>query len=242
MDVSRSWGIRSLAVVGVTLGAVVALATAASAETRVFAQPNVAFVQFECQQKGGQWVQIPSAVPGGLPGGVCVLPDGGFWICQDGVCVANTPRKNVQALLNDIRDVGGRSVREPSNHSKIWVQTGPKNIDAVGTMQETGCRDLGGQFVASQDGSVGQCRTSTATVVCLNAKSKSSCSGFADTARRAAAAKKRVQASLKASPTTTPGGSTTTTTPATTTPATSTPGGSTTTTGATTTTTTPQRR
>jgi hypothetical protein len=237
MNVSRRWGIRSLAVIAVTVGALLALATTASAETRVFVPPHLGVVQLECLQKGGVWIAIPAATPGGLPGGVCVFPDGGTWICQDNFCTANTPRKNVQALLNDIRDVGGRSVREPSDHSKVWVQTGPTNINTVGGMQEAGCRHLRGEFVSIADGAVGQCRTPTATVVCQNVTTRNTCSGFADTPKHAASTRKEVTASIQTSSTTTPGGST-----ATTTPATSTPGGSTTTTGATTTTTTPPQR
>jgi hypothetical protein len=236
MGSSRRWGIRALAVLAVTFLTVLALATAASAETRVFVQPNVALVQLECLQKGGSWIPIPAATPGGIPGGVCVFPDGGIWICQGGACVANTPRKNVQALLNDIRDVGGRSVREPSEHSKGWVQTGPKNINTVGVMGEAGCRELGGEFV-STEGAVGQCRTPTATVVCQNITSKNTCVGLADTAKHASSTRKKIRTVLKTSSTTTPGGSTTTTGSTTT-------SGSTTTTGATTTTrgTTPSTR
>ncbi len=48
--------------------------------------------------------------------------------------------------------------------------------------------------MASPDGTVGQCRTPTATVVCQNITSKNTCAGFADTAKHASSTRKKVKA------------------------------------------------
>jgi putative hemolysin len=230
MDASRRWGVRGLVVLAVTLVTVLALATAADAVTvRIFTVTSADVVEDLCRKDGGSLTTSTDAK--GVTTTVCVFPDGEVITCVGTSCVGVVPRK-LQPLLDDIRAVGGTQVREPSPDSKVWVETGPKNINTVGVLQQAGCSDLGGEFVSSPDGTVGQCRTPTATVVCQKIKSKSTCAGFADTKKHAASTRKKVKASLKTSSTTTPGGSTTTS------------GATTTTTGATTTTrpTTPTTR
>jgi hypothetical protein len=228
MGSSRWRGIRALAVLAVTLLTVLALTPTAGAEMRVFATRVLA--QLDCQGRGGIWTEVPAPTPGSLGFAMCTFPDGSYIICHGEACVAYTPRKNVQSLLNNIRAVGGREVREPSPGSKVWERTAPTNVnDAVGVMRDGACSSLGGEFFASPDGAIGGCRTPTATVVCQNTTSKNTCSGFADTKKHAASIRKKVQTELKTtSTTTTPGGSTTTTGPTTT-------AGKTTTTSATTT-------
>jgi hypothetical protein len=232
MGRSKRWGIRSLVVLAISVVTVVALATAAGALRIVaFRISSLDNLEKACALAGGEFTVTPQGA--GLPViRECRYPDGGVITCTGYDCVLVTPRKNLDSLRPDIRELGGRSISEVSDHSKVWGQTGPKGVNTVGALQEGGCSDLGGEFVSSQDSTVGLCRTPTATIVCHNFTSRNTCVGFADTAKNAKLARKKVSASLNASSVTTTAGSPTTTS------------GSTTTTGATTTTrpTTPTTR
>jgi hypothetical protein len=241
MGVSKRFGVRAIAVVTITVVTVLALATAAGA-TRyvVFKVDHPANLKQVCEGAAdGHYSEVTDPKDSGetTVTRTCQYADGSNLECVNNDCMYITPRKSLGSLRSDIREVGGRSIGEVSDHSKVWGQTGPAGVDTVGAMEAGGCSDLGGEFVSSPDRTVGQCRTPTATIVCVNVTSKNTCAGFADSAKNAKLARKKVSASLKASSATTTGSPTTTRGSTTT-------SGSTTTTGATTTTTTttPQRR
>jgi hypothetical protein len=225
MGRSKRWGIRSLVVVAVSFVTVVALASAAFADIRTFTK-EPSKVADDCKPQPPKELHFASS--NGVSYVTCIDPGPPRSItsCVNSNCMEVTRGVKGQKLLDQLRAQGATDVKPVTEgHSKVWVVTGPKNVDAVNVTQGDACSALGGESFASADGGLGGCRTPKGTIVCAG----TTCSGFANSVKDAASTLKRVKTSLKTSATTTPGGATTTS-------------GSTTTTSTTTTTTTPPRR
>jgi putative hemolysin len=209
MDLSRlRYGIRALALLAIASSVVVGVATAAEAAPI----NDTKTLKRVCNKVSD--AKYYSVQNSGGTAAVCDFPGGTSIVCNDAkkkdrcAYVATNPQRGL---------VPQKHTFQLPNGVKLTVQTVPdshvwKQRVSVSTLTDVVCPSLGGQSVASPDGTSGLCSTPTVAIVCKDTSPGTNCLGLADTKKHAKSISKQTEAVVSGNTGSTPSPSSTATT------------------------------